>query len=239
MFAYSGWNAAAYIAEEIHDPSRNVPKALGIGTAIIVVIYLAMNVVYIYAIPVKEMQTLSMRVVDAAADRLFGTAAGDLMALVTLLIAAGSISAMVFAGPRVYYAMARDGLFIPAAARVSRRWRTPAFAIIAQAVWSSLLVISGTFQQLANYTGFAVLLFASIAVTALFVLRRQRPNEPRPFRAWGYPVAPTLFVVVGSAGVVNAIWREPGPSLAGLLIIGAGVPVYLLLKGFSVPETRL
>ena len=111
------------------------------------------------------------------------------MALVTLLIAAGSISAMVFAGPRVYYAMARDGLFLPGAARVHPAWRTPAAAIMAQGFWASLLVISGTFDQLALYTGFAVVLFATVAVTALFVLRRRYPNEPRPFRAfqgWRY-----------------------------------------------------
>lgn len=231
MFSYSGWNAAAYIAEEIRDPGRNVPRALALGTACVVLVYLAMNVVYIYALPLAEMRNMSMRVVDIAADRLFGQTAGNMMALVTLLIAAGSISAMVFAGPRVYYAMARDGLFLPGAARVHPNWRTPAGAIMAQGVWSGVLVISGTFDQLALYTGFAVVLFATVAVSALFVLRRRFPNEPRPFRAWGYPLAPSLFVIIGWASVFNAIWREPGPSGAGLLIIAAGIPLYYLLKG--------
>jgi basic amino acid/polyamine antiporter, APA family len=231
MFSYSGWNAAAYIAEEIRDPGRNVPRALALGTVCVVLVYLAMNVVYIYALPLAEMRNMSMRVVDIAADRLFGETAGNMMALVTLLIAAGSISAMVFAGPRVYYAMARDGLFLPGAARVHPSWRTPAAAIMAQGFWASLLVISGTFDQLALYTGFAVVLFATVAVTALFVLRRRYPNEPRPFRAWGYPLAPSLFVIIGWASVFNAIWREPGPSGAGLLIIAAGIPLYFLLKG--------
>jgi basic amino acid/polyamine antiporter, APA family len=226
MFAYSGWNAAAYVAEEIRDPGRNVPRALALGTAIVVVVYVAMNVVYLYALSVQEMQGLSMRVVDSAADRLFGPTAGNLLALVTLVIAAGSISAMVLAGPRVYYAMARDGLFLPGAARVHPRWRTPAAAIVAQAIWSGLLVISGTFDQLAQYTGFAVLLFASIAVTALFVLRRRRPNEPRPFRALGYPLAPGLFAIIGFTAVLNSLWREPGPSAAGALIIGFGAVIY-------------
>jgi basic amino acid/polyamine antiporter, APA family len=231
MFSYSGWNAAAYIAEEIRDPGRNVPRALALGTVCVVIVYLAMNVVYIYALPLAEMRNMSMRVVDIAADRLFGETAGNMMALVTLLIAAGSISAMVFAGPRVYYAMARDGLFLPGAATVHPKWRTPAAAIMAQGFWASLLVISGTFDQLALYTGFAVVLFATVAVTALFVLRRRFPNEPRPFRAWGYPLAPSLFVIIGWASVFNAIWREPGPSGAGLLIIATGIPLYYLLKG--------
>ena len=195
-----------------------------------VIAFVLMNIVYLYALPVPEMQKMSMRVVDAAADRLFGPAAGNLLAVVTMLIAAGSISAMIFAGPRVYFAMARDGLFLPQAARVHPVYRTPAFAIVAQAVWSSVLVISGTFEQLALYTGFAVLLFASVAVSALFVLRRRFPDEPRPFRAWGYPLAPTLFVIAGYAGVLNAFWREPGPSVAGAAIIAAGVPLYFLVK---------
>jgi basic amino acid/polyamine antiporter, APA family len=150
--------------------------------------------------------------------------------IVTALIVAGSISAMVFAGPRVYYAMARDGLFLSGAARVHPRWHTPAFSIVAQGLWSSLLVLSGTFNQLVNYTGFAVVLFAGVAVTALFVLRRRYPDEPRPFKALGYPVAPGLFAVFSFVMVANAIWREPGPSAAGLVIIGLGVPIYYVVQ---------
>jgi APA family basic amino acid/polyamine antiporter len=239
MFSYSGWNAAAYIAEEIKDPSRNLPRALALGTIAVVIAFVLMNIVYIYALPVPEMQKMSMRVIDSAADRLFGTTAGNLLALVTLMIAAGSISAMVFAGPRVYFAMARDGLFLPQAARVHPVYRTPAFAIIAQAVWSGVLVVSGTFEQLAQYTGFAVLLFASVAVSALFVLRRRYPNEPRPFAAWGYPVAPTLFVIAGLAGVIIAIQREPWPSVAGMAIIAAGIPLYYLVKASLRSQQRL
>jgi basic amino acid/polyamine antiporter, APA family len=240
MFSYSGWNAAAYIAEEIKDPSRNLPRALALGTIAVVIAFVLMNIVYIYALPLPEMQKMSMRIVDSAADRLFGPTAGNLLAVVSLMIFAGSISAMVFAGPRVYLAMARDGLFIPQAARVHPVYRTPAFAIGAQAVWSGLLVVSGTFEQLANYTGFAVLLFASVAVSALFVLRRRFPNEPRPFRAWGYPVAPTFFVIAGFAGVVNAFQREPGVTGAGAAIIAAGIPLYFLVKTrLNRPQQRL
>jgi len=141
---------------------------------------------------------------------------------------------MVFAGPRVYYAMARDGLFLPSAARVHPTWRTPAASIVAQAVWSGLLVISGTFEQLANYTGFAIILFSAIAVTALFVLRWRAPNEPRPFRALGYPFAPGLFALVSYAVVANALWRAPGTSAAGVAIIGLGVPIYFLMRRGSV-----
>jgi APA family basic amino acid/polyamine antiporter len=179
------------------------------------------------------LKALELRVIDAAAERLFAGAAAGALTGLSVLITAGTISAMVFAGPRVYYAMARDGLFLPAAARVHPRWRTPVVSIAAQGVWSSILVLSGTFSQLASYTGFAIVLFAGIAVAGLFVLRWREPDAPRPFRAWGYPLAPALFTVMSAAMVVNAVWRDPGPSAAGLVVIGCGVPIYYLLRGRS------
>jgi APA family basic amino acid/polyamine antiporter len=230
MFAYSGWNAASYIAEEIRDPGRNVPRALALGTLAVVVVYLLMNVAYIYALPVATLKALDVRVVDAAAEALFGPVVANLLTIATLFILAGSISAMVFAGPRVYFAMARDGLFPRAAARVHHSRRTPAVAIAAQAAWSALLVLSGTFNQLVNYTGFAVVLFAGIAVAGLFLLRRRHPDEPRPFKALGYPIAPALFVLASAAMVVNAIQRTPWESLAGLGIIAAGIPLYFVMR---------
>jgi len=230
MFTYSGWNAAVYVAEEIRDPGRRLPRALAIGTIAVVLVYLAMNAVYLHALPMALLQQTEMRVVDVAGGRLFGDAAATVLAVLSLLITAGSISAMVFAGPRVYYAMARDGLFAPAAARVHPRWRTPAVAIVAQGIWSALLVLSGTFSQLVTYTAFAIVLFSGIAVTAIFVLRRRQPDAPRPFRAWGYPLAPALYAVMSAAMVANAIWREPGPSAAGLVVIACGIPLYLALR---------
>jgi len=233
MFSYSGWNAAAYVAEEIRDPSRRLPRALALGTAIVVVVYLAMNAFYLHVLPMAILKSLELRVIDAAAERLFAGAAAGALTGLSVLITAGTISAMVFAGPRVYYAMARDGLFLPAAARVHPRWRTPVVSIAAQGVWSSVLVLSGTFSQLASYTGFAIVLFAGIAVAGLFVLRWREPDAPRPFRAWGYPLAPALFTAMSAAMVVNAVWRDPGPSAAGLVVIGCGVPIYFLLRGRS------
>jgi APA family basic amino acid/polyamine antiporter len=158
------------------------------------------------------------------------------MAGLTMVSIAASISAMTFAGPRVYYAMARDGVFLPAAGRVHRRWRTPAAAIVAQGAWSSILVLTGGFSQLIEYTGFAVVLFSGIAGVALFVIRKRSPDEPRPFRAWGYPWAPALFVGASALIVMNAIWRTPGPAGAGVLIILAGLPYYWLnARGQSPP----
>ncbi|MCE2541965.1 MAG: amino acid permease [Acidobacteria bacterium] len=230
MFSYSGWNAAAYVAGEIRDPGRNVPLALGIGTVTVVVLYLLLNMLYIYALPVAELATVEVRVVDAAAERLFGPLVAAPLAAASVVMIAASISAMVLAGPRVYYAMAQDGQFFSRLGRIHPRFRTPAAAIIAQSAWAGVLVLTGTFEQLVSYTGFAVVLFAGVAVTAVFVLRRRAPDAPRPFRAWGYPVAPFVFAAASALMVGNAIWRDPGPSAAGLLIIAAGVPVYLFFS---------
>jgi APA family basic amino acid/polyamine antiporter len=228
MFAYSGWNAAAYVAEEIRDPGRNVPLALGLGTLAVVLVYLALNVVYSYALSIGDMASLldSGRLTDVVAERLFGFVAGNILAIFTIVSIAASISAMVLAGPRVYYAMARDGCFLAAASRVHPRQRTPMLAILAQCAWSSVLVMSGTLADLVAYTGFAVVLFAAVAVFALFVLRRRDPRAHRPYRALGYPIAPAVFIAASLAIVVNEIWNNPGPSLSGLGVIAAGLPLY-------------
>jgi APA family basic amino acid/polyamine antiporter len=239
MFSYSGWNAAAYVAEEIRDPGRNVPRALAIGTLGVIGIYLALNVLYLYAMPLVGLAALpDGRLTDIVAERLFGFVAGNLLAAFTIVSIAASVSAMVLAGPRVYYAMARDGYFLRAATRLHPKYRTPVLAIVAQAVWSSVLVLSGTLSQLVAYTGFAIVLFSGIAVLAVFVLRRREPDVPRPFKALGYPIAPAVFVLASAAMVGNELWNSPGPSLGGLAIIGAGYPVYLLFARRQAAASR-
>jgi APA family basic amino acid/polyamine antiporter len=247
MFAYSGWNAAAYIAEEIRDPGRNVPRALALGTAAVIAVYVLLNLLYLFVLPVGELAKVEGSVLDVIADRLLNQMAGNVMGLVSIISLAASISANVFAGPRVYFAMARDGLFLPAAASVHPRFKTPAAAIVAQAVWSSLLVLTGSGSALTTYTGFAVILFAGVAVGALFVLRYREPDAPRPFRALGYPIAPAVFTVASFLIVVNALWSDLvvplqtgaawGPTAAGLVIIGLGVPVFFMFARRSAGST--
>ena len=220
MFTYSGWNAAAYLAEEIRDPGRNVPLALGLGTLAVIVMYLLLNLLYLYVLPVGELAKVQGSVLDVVADRLLGARAGDVMGVVSIISIAASISAMTFAGPRVYYAMARDGLFFRGASRIHPRYRTPATAIVAQAVWSSVLVLSGGASALTNYTGFAVVLFAGVAVTALFVLRRREPDVPRPVQGVGLSVAPAIFTVASFAIVANALWTDLVTPIAAGTTLG-------------------
>jgi APA family basic amino acid/polyamine antiporter len=236
LFAYAGWNAASYVAEEIRDPGRNVPRALALGTLAVIVIYLLLNALYLFVFPVEELAAIRGSVLDVIADRLLGTSAGNIMGLVSIISLLASNSAMILVGPRVYYAMARDGMFFPAAAKVHPQYRTPATAIVAQAIWTTLLILTGGGNALTTYTGFSILLFNGVAVAALFVLRRREPSAPRPYSTWGYPVLPALFIVVCAIIVANALYtdlvaplasgRPMGPSAAGLLVIAAGLPLY-------------
>jgi len=226
MFTYSGWNAASYMAEEIRDPGRNVPRALISGTAGVIVIYLLINVLYLYVVPIGELAATQGSVLDVVADRLLGQRAGNVMAVVALVSLAAGINAWTFAGPRVYFAMARDGLFFKSAARVHPKYKTPAASIIAQAAFSILLVLTGSLDSIANYVGFAITLFAGTAVAAVFVLRAREPQAPRPYRAWGYPVTPAIFVLVSAAIVLNALYTAPRVTGTGAAIILAGVPLY-------------
>lgn len=230
MFVYSGWNAAAYMAEEVRDPGRNLPLALALGTAAVTLIYLLINVLYLSVIPIGELLTVKGSVLDVAADRLLGERAGDAMGIVSIISLAAGINAWTFVGPRVYFAMARDGVFFPAAARVHPTYKTPAISIVAQALWATLLVLTGSLDTLGNYVAFAITLFAGTAVAAVFVLRRRASDAPRPFKAIGYPWTPAIFVVFSIIMVFNAIYREPRTSGLGLLVIAAGLPLYFWFR---------
>ena len=227
MFVYSGWNAAAYMAEEVRNPGRNLPLALALGTGAVTVIYILINVLYLKVIPIQELVTLKGSVLDVAAERLIGVRAGDVMGIVSIISLVASVNAMTFAGPRVYFAMARDGVFVPAAARIHPTYKTPWIAIAAQAVWATILILTGSLDALGNYVAFAITLFAGTAVAAVFVLRARDPHAPRPFKAIGYPLTPAIFVLFSVIMVANAIYREPRVTGLGILLIAAGIPIYL------------
>lgn len=226
MFTYSGWNAAAYMAEEVRDPGRNLPLALALGTGAVIVIYLLLNVLYLYVLPISELSQVKGSLLDVVAERLLGARAGDIMGLVSIISLAAGINAWTFAGPRVYFAMARDGVFFPAASHVHPKYATPAQSIVAQALWATVLILTGSLDALGNYVGFAITLFAGIAVAAVFVLRVREPHAPRPFKAIGYPLTPAIFVIASLAIVLNAIYVNPRVTGLGLLVILSGIPLY-------------
>ena len=229
MFTYSGWNAAAYMAEEIRDPGRNLPRALLMGTIAVIIIYALLNTLYLYSMPVGELAGVKGSVFDLIGERMLGARAGVVLALVAIVSLMAGLNAWTFAGPRIYYAMARDGVFFPAAAQVHPKFKTPHVAIIAQAAWASILILTGKLDALSNYVGFAITLFAGIAVAAVFVLRAREPNAPRPYKTLGYPIAPGIFVLASLAIVLNMFYREPGLSALGLLVISSGIPLYMWL----------
>jgi APA family basic amino acid/polyamine antiporter len=225
MFAYSGWNAATYVAEEMKAPERTLPAALLFGTGLVAFFYLALNLAFIYALPLESLKGV-VRVGAAAASALFGTAVGGLVSGIMAAAVLSCVSAMVIVGPRVYYAMAQDGCFFSGAARVHPRWQTPAQAVLYQAVASAVMVLTGTFERLIYYIGFALILFAALATAGIFRMRR-RPNWKRlPAVSWCYPLIPAIFVAASLWMLTYTLYFRPTESLLGLLTMACGLLVY-------------
>ncbi len=222
MFTYSGWNAASYISEEMYDTRRTIGPALLVGTSVIVALYVVLNTLYLYAIPPAQMQN-AVNVGDVAAHALFGVGS-NFITPVLIIALLGAISAMTIAGPRVYFAMARDGAFVPMFARTSARFGTPALAIVLQAAWSIVLLMTGSFEQILMYTGFMILLCAGAAVAGLFVVRRHElRSDPR---LWLQMLAPAVFVIASAAIVADVVVGDPKTALRGIVLIIAGLPVF-------------
>ncbi len=192
-------------------------------------IYLLANVAYMRVLSIPEIAA-SDHVGASAAERVLGPAGGSLVALIILLSIIGTINGCFLTSPRVYFAQARDGLFFAKFGEVHPRFQTPAFAIAAQAVWSLVLLLSGTYETLMDYAMFALWVFYGLMVLGVILLRRRRPDLPRPYRMWGYPVTPILFLAVTLFFLGNTLITRPGPSLAGLALIATGVPVYFLWR---------
>jgi APA family basic amino acid/polyamine antiporter len=226
IWAYDGWYVPTFSAAEMRDPRRGLPRGLIAGTLAVLVLYTAANLVYLRALPLDRLAT-SPRAAETAAVALFGPGVARAVSLAILIAMFGCLSANVLACARIYQPMAADGLFFRALARLDPRRGVPTASLVAQGIWSIVLVLSGTFEELFTYVVFIeVVIFASTGA-AIFRLRRTRPDAPRPYRAWGYPVVPALFVLVSLAIAVNTLVEKPKESLAGLLLLVIGVPAYL------------
>jgi APA family basic amino acid/polyamine antiporter len=235
MFTYSGWNASAYIAGEVRHPEKILPQSLALGTAITIGVYLALNVLYLYALPVVALRGV-VRVGELSADALFGPTATWVISLLIALSIASAFNVMILTGSRIYFAMATDRVFFPRAAELHPRFHTPGNALLVQAAWTSLLILSGTFEQLLTYSTLIIVSSSALAVSAVFALRRYRTDLVRPYQVWGYPWLPILYVV-GAGGIfMNALWERPLECLLGVGLCVAGVPAYLWWRRVDSPD---
>jgi APA family basic amino acid/polyamine antiporter len=224
-FAYSGWNAAAYVAGEIKNPGRNLPLALLIGTAIVTSLYILLNVVFFYAAPASELAGIK-EVGAFASIKMFGKTAGTLLSALIAFALVSSVSAMIMAGPRVYMAMAEDGYFFKVFAQKTTRG-APVWSVLLQGSLAVVLLLIAKFDQLINYIGFTLAIFAALTVAGAFVLRVRRPDAPRPYKTFGWPVTPVLFIGLSVWMAYFLIKMRPDESLAGGITLVAGGVVFL------------
>ncbi len=226
FWAYDGWVYITWVAGEVKDAQRNVPRALVAGVSLVAAVYVAMNLVYLYAMP---MGTIAQQttVAQAAAVALFSPAAARWLAAMIAISCFGAMSSAILSQARVTYALAEDGLFFRKLAEVHPRWRTPIFSLIVQGMWASVLALSGTYEQLFTYAVFMLVVSYLLTVAALFVLRRTQPDTPRPYRCTGYPWLPAIYLLVGAAWAINGAVERPKETLAGLVIVLAGIPGYV------------
>jgi len=229
LWTYDGWNSMSFSAGEIRNPSRNIPLALLLGTGLVTVLYVAVNAAYLGALTIPEMSGVT-RIAEKAATALWGDWSARLVAAAVMVSCFGCVNGMILTGARVYYAMARDGLFFARIASIHPRFVTPAASLAAQGAWSIVLTLSGSYDQLFTYAVFAGLLMYAASAASVFTLRRKRPDAPRPYRAFGYPVLPALYIAGVALIIANTIYTRPIEAISGLGLLGAGVPVYYLFK---------
>ena len=229
LWTYESWYYVTYAAGEVKDAARNVPRALVIGVAILMAIYIAVNIAYLHTLTIEEMCGVT-RIAEQAMSALVGPAGASFIAATVVISTFGCNAAGILGGSRVLFAMGRDGVFLPSASRVHPRYRTPHIAIVSITVWSIVLALSGSYEQLFTYVMFASILFSVAAGVALFVLRRTQPATLRPYRTWGYPIVPAIFVIGSAAFVLNTLMERPVESLAGLGLLAIGLPVYWLSR---------
>ncbi len=240
LFSADAWNNVTFTAGEVKNPSRNLPLSLALGTGVVILLYVAANFVYLMVLPLAgdpHGTTLLARGIQYAAEdrvgtavmqQMFGSAGGALMAIAILISTFGCANGLILAGARVYYAMAKDGLFFHGVGKLHPKHKTPAVSLMVQGVWTCVLCLSGTYGQLLDYIIFAVLVFYILTILGLFVLRRTRADAPRPYRAIGYPLLPAVYILMALFIDVVLLRYKPQYTWPGLIIVLLGIPVYFL-----------
>ena len=226
LWTYDGWYSINCTAGEIKNPGKNIPRSLILGTLSVTLIYFLVNIVYVSALPIERMKGVA-RIGELASTQLFGSTATFFISATIMISIFGCLSASILYGPRVFLAMAQDRCFFKSMRYIHPRYRVPTKAIVWQGIWSSLLCLSGTYQDLFEYVVFALVIFWAATGLAVIILRSKQPETPRPYKAWGYPVLPILFVLINLGVFLNTIWAQPRKSLIGLIILVAGIPAFL------------
>ena len=239
LWAYNGWNEVTYVAEEVKNPQRNLPLAIIAGILVIGTLYVFVNTAYFYVLTPAEVAGISesSSVASEVIARGLGAGAANMMAGVLAMSIFGALQIATLVTARIPYAMARDGLFFAGLARLGTRSRVPIRALVAQCVWSSALVLSGSYDTLTDYAIFAVLIFVALAAGSVFVFRRTMPDAERTYRTWGYPVVPVLFLLVSGWLILSTLWTTPGRALAGLGLMALGLPFYWYWSRTAVAST--
>lgn len=238
IFSSDAWNNVTFIAGEIRKPERNIGLALFIGTLVVTLIYICMNLMYLNVLSMSEIAfAKNDRVALAASTKLFGAVGTTLIALLVMTSTFGCNNGLILSGARVYNAMARDGLFLPAAARLNSKG-VPEVALWMQCIWASVLCLSGRYGQLLDYIVFTVLIFYILTIGGIFVLRRKLPDHPRPYKAFGYPIIPLLYIIIASFICIILLIEKQDTTLPGLVIVILGIPVYFVVKALRPAPAR-
>ncbi len=250
LFSHDAWNYVTFIAGEIRNPKKNIPLSLFIGTLIVTILYSLSNVAYLALLPLTgdphatdvAAQGIQFagggtdRVGTAAASVIFGNAAAYIMAGLIMISTFGCNNGIILSGARLYYAMGEQGLFFKRASKLNKH-NVPGFALSVQCIWASLLCLSGTYGDLLNYTTFASLLFYVVTIIGLFILRKKYPDAERPYKAFGYPVIPALYILIALSICIILLITTPETSVPGLFIVGLGFPIYLMVRKNKPPAT--
>src|SRR5271157_684108 len=231
LWAYDGWNNLSMVAGEVKSPQRNVPVALIGGALLVLIVYVLVNLAYFYVLPAS--QVLGTRTVAAdAARRIMGNAGGAFIAVGVMISTFATLNGSILSGSRIPYATAREGLFPAALGDVNPRFHTPAVSLVWQAIIAGLFALTGGYESLYTKAIFSEFLFYALCTAGVFVLRRREPDLPRPYRTWGYPLVPALFVILAVGLLINTFWQQRTDSLWGVVLVGSGIPAYWIWKAW-------
>lgn len=231
FWAYDGWNNVTFVSGEIKNPQRNVPLGLAIGTLIVIGVYVAINLAYLYVLPVEEMRN-SPLVAKSAVEKIFGNTGGTIISIAVIISTFGALNGSILATARVQFAMARNKMFFESLGKVHPKYATPHVSLLVQGLWSAALVLTGSFDIISDYVIFAAWLFYMLGAAGVFVLRKKMPDANRPYKVWGYPYTPAIFIIFSFLFLLNTVISDSSNAAMGTILIIMGLPVYFYKKHF-------